>query len=219
MDNKRKGINIQTWTRKGLSFLMALLLCVTTVFSVPTVSFAAEGEETAQTATEEQTSPSEGTSVVFKRDSKENENQESTTENGVEANKAEIESAENALKNAIATLQKKEDPQKAQALGDSKPQRTEIYYEVPVELMHAYEKKHSMGNPALVHMAKVFVTKDGLSYEVEFTGMAFMGMYGHLWNLYYRNEPCGAEEWTPAVVLEEKNDTDLENAMPVNSTS
>ena len=213
MDNKRKGTNIQTWMSKGLSFLMALLLCVTTVFSVPTVSFAAEGEETAQTATEKQTLPSEGTSVVFKRDSKENENQESTTENGVEANKAEIESAENALKNAIATLQKKEDPQKAQALGDSKPQRTEIYYEVPVELMHAYEKKHSMGNPALVHMAKVFVTKDGLSYEVEFTGMAFMGMYGHLWNLYYRNEPCGAEEWTPAVVLEEKNDTDLENEM------
>ena len=97
--------------------------------------------------------------------------------------------------------------------GDSKPQRTEIYYEVPVELMHAYEKKHSMGNPALVHMAKVFVTKDGLSYELEFTGMAFMGMYGHLWNLYYRNEPCDAEEWTPAVVLEEKNDKDLENKM------
>ncbi len=103
MDNKRKGTNIQTWMSKGLSFLMALLLCVTTVFSVPTVSFAAEGEETAQTATEEQTLPSEGTSVVFKRDSKENENQESTTENGVEANKAESKNAENALKNSATT--------------------------------------------------------------------------------------------------------------------
>ena len=109
--------------------------------------------------------------------------------------------------------QPKPNPNPTPNPGDSKPQRTEIYYEVPVELMHAYEKKHSMGNPALVHMAKVFVTKDGLSYELEFTGMAFMGMYGHLWNLYYRNEPCGAEEWTPAVVLEEKKDKDLENKM------
>uniref|UniRef100_UPI0026ECEAF3 X2-like carbohydrate binding domain-containing protein n=1 Tax=Kallipyga massiliensis TaxID=1472764 RepID=UPI0026ECEAF3 len=98
--------------------------------------------------------------------------------------------------------------------GESKPQPTEVYYEVPVELMHAYENnKHSMGNPALVQMAKVFVTKDGLSYELEFTGMEFMNMYGHLWNLFYRNEPCGAEAWTPAVVLEEKSDKDLENKM------
>ncbi len=110
--------------------------------------------------------------------------------------------------------QPKPNPNPTPNPGESKPQPAEVYYEVPVELMHAYEKnKQSMGNKALVHTAKVFVTKDGLSYELEFTGMSFMGMYGHLWNLFYRNEPCGAEAWTPAVVLEEKSDKDLENKM------
>ena len=187
MDNKRKGTNIQTWMSKGLSFLMALLLCVTTVFSVPTVSFAAEGEETAQTATEEQTLPSEGTSVVFKRDSKENENQESTTENGVEANKAESKNAENALKNSVSALQK---PQPA-GLADG-------LYKVPLKLKHAYDgERLSMGNGAVIQTATMDVKNGKATLYMQMRGLHFMGMYGHLYKLFqWRSDGNGADPYS-----------------------
>ena len=187
MDNKRKGTNIQTWMSKGLSFLMALLLCVTTVFSVPTVSFAAEGEETAQTSTEEQTLPSEGTSVVFKRDSKENENQESTTENGVEANKAEIKNAENALKNSVSALQ---NPQPA-GLADG-------LYKVPLKLKHAYDgERLSMGNGAVIQTATMDVKNGKATLYMQMRGLHFMGMYGHLYKLFqWRSDGNGADPYS-----------------------
>ena len=187
MDNKRKGTNIQTWMSKGLSFLMALLLCVTTVFSVPTVSFAAEGEETAQTATEEQTLPSEGTSVVFKRDSKENENQESTTENGVEANKAEIKNAENALKNSVSALQ---NPQPA-GLADG-------LYKVPLKLKHAYDgERLSMGNGAVIQTATMDVKNGKATLYMQMRGLHFMGMYGHLYKLFqWRSDGNGGDPYS-----------------------
>ena len=187
MDNKRKGTNIQTWMSKGLSFLMALLLCVTTVFSVPTVSFAAEGEETAQTATEEQTLPSEGTSVVFKRDSEENENQESTTENGVEANKAEIKNAENALKNSVSALR---NPQPV-GLADG-------LYKVPLKLMHAYQEgRASMGNGAVIQTATLDVKNGKATLYMQMRGLSFWGMYGHLYNLFqWKSDGNGADPYS-----------------------
>lgn len=206
MDNKRKGINIQTWTRKGLSFLMALLLCVTTVFSVPTVSFAAEGEETAQTATEEQTSPSEGTSVVFKRNSEDSENPESATENEVEANDAEIESAENALKNSVSALQKTQPAGLADGL-----------YKVPLKLKHAYDgERLSMGNGAVIQTATMDVKNGKATLYMQMRGLHFMGMYGHLYKLFqWKSDENGADPYSfqgkkePVQVIRTGKDSNL----------
>ncbi|MBY0584479.1 NEAT domain-containing protein, partial [Murdochiella sp. Marseille-P8839] len=187
MDNKRKGTNIQTWMSKGLSFLMALLLCVTTVFSVPTVSFAAEGEETAQTATEEQTLSSEGTSVVFKRDSEDSENQESATENEAEENEAEIKNAENTSKDSVSALQS---PQPA-GLADG-------LYKVPLKLMHAYsEGRPSMGDKAVIQTATLDVKNGKATLYMQMRGLTFMGMYGHLYNLFqWKSDGNGADPYS-----------------------
>ena len=84
------------------------------------------------------------------------------------------------------------------------------YYEVPVRLRHAYEDKFSMGDPALVKTAKVYPLATGMQYEVSFTGMQFMGLYGHLWDLFYLNPPCKDDQWTHAEVSRHFTDTDLE---------
>lgn len=87
-------------------------------------------------------------------------------------------------------------------------------YEVPVKLMHAYEKdKESMGNPAMGQTAKITETPTGAEIEISFQALDFMNMHGHLIKLYSWDGEPGAEKddtCRPAEVLEEDSDAGLD---------
>lgn len=63
---------------------------------------------------------------------------------------------------------------------------TSKIYNVPVKLMHAYENRPSMGNPALVKTARVICQSNGKTQVIlSINGMEFMNMYGHVWNFFH----------------------------------
>lgn len=83
-------------------------------------------------------------------------------------------------------------------------------FEVPVKLMHAYEKSQpSMGNPAMRQTAVITETKDGADIELQFTALDFMNMHGHLLKLYaWDGEPAPERNATckdTKVITEEKD--------------
>lgn len=85
-------------------------------------------------------------------------------------------------------------------------------YSVPVKLWHATDSKESMGNGAIVKTA-IVSEKDGkYTYYVDFTGMPFFGMYGHLWDLNVYENGLGSSK-TPARVEKTKMDKDLTGKM------
>ena len=85
-------------------------------------------------------------------------------------------------------------------------------YSVPVKLWHAYDNKASMGDGSLIKKA-VVSEKDGkYTYYVDFKGMEFMGMHGHLWGLgIYESGPNSSV--VPAKVEKEVEDKDLNGSM------
>ncbi len=85
-------------------------------------------------------------------------------------------------------------------------------YSVPVVLWHATDAKESMGNGAIVKTA-IVSEKDGkYKYYVDFNGMPFFGMYGHLWDLKIYENGIGSPK-TPATVEKTKMDKDLTGKM------
>ncbi len=85
-------------------------------------------------------------------------------------------------------------------------------YSVPVVLWHATDAKESMGNGAIVKTA-IVSEKDGkYKYYVDFNGMPFFGMYGHLWDLKIYENGLGSSK-TPATVEKTKMDKDLTGKM------
>lgn len=85
-------------------------------------------------------------------------------------------------------------------------------YSVPVILWHATDSKESMGNGAIVKTA-IVSEKDGkYTYYVDFNGMPFFGMYGHLWDLSVYENGLGTAK-SPAKVEKTKMDKDLTGQM------
>ncbi len=85
-------------------------------------------------------------------------------------------------------------------------------YSVPVKLWHAFDNKASMGNASLEKTA-IVSEKDGkYTYYVDFKGMEFMGMHGHLWGLsvYDSDSNSSLKE---AKVEKEIEDKDLNGNM------
>ena len=85
-------------------------------------------------------------------------------------------------------------------------------YSVPVKLWHAFDNKASMGNASLEKTA-IVSEKDGkYTYYVDFKGMEFMGMHGHLWGLsvYDSDSNSSLKE---AKVENEIEDNDLNGHM------
>lgn len=85
-------------------------------------------------------------------------------------------------------------------------------YSVPVKLWHAFDNKASMGNASLEKTA-IVSEKDGkYTYYVDFKGMEFMGMHGHLWGLsvYDSDSNSSLKE---AKVEKETEDKDLNGNM------
>ena len=78
-----------------------------------------------------------------------------------------------ALTKAVKDLVKK-----PQVLADGK-------YKIPVKLMHAYnDGQASMGNGAVVQTAVAEVKDGKADLYIQMQGLHFLGMYGHLWNMF-----------------------------------
>lgn len=79
-------------------------------------------------------------------------------------------------------------------------------YQVPVRLMHAYENKPSMGDPALEDSARVVLQASGRSQiSLRINGLHFMNMYGHVWNFFHEEDG----QMRAAQVGEWQNDKNL----------
>ena len=85
-------------------------------------------------------------------------------------------------------------------------------YSVPVKLWHAYDNKASMGDGSLVKKA-VVSEKDGkYTYYLDFKGMEFMNMHGHLWGLNIFEDGINSASKS-AKVEKETQDKDLNGNM------
>ena len=85
-----------------------------------------------------------------------------------------------------------------------------IEYKVPIEMRHAYEKRLSMGNAAIEHIAKV-IEKDGKAeIYIEMKGLSFMGLYGHLWGMNAYESDLESTK-SPVEVEKTFKEKDLEN--------
>ncbi|MDO5696169.1 MAG: hypothetical protein Q4P30_05410 [Eubacteriales bacterium] len=92
------------------------------------------------------------------------------------ATQAAVNAAANTLNGAKNALAKKPVEVNTQA----------FRYKVPVRLWNYHEDKASMGNPAVVKTAILEIDGDGnANFIITIEGMAFMGMYGHVWDMYY----------------------------------
>ncbi len=91
-----------------------------------------------------------------------------------------------AFKNKINNATTKESIEaivkEAKDANDKKNKNSEVY-SVPVKMVQAYAESESMGNNALVKKAVVRKKDNKYVYEISFSGMKFMNMYGHLWGL------------------------------------
>lgn len=97
-------------------------------------------------------------------------------------------------------------------IADKEVKKGAKLYSVPVVLWHATDAKESMGNGAIVKTA-IVSEKDGkYKYYVDFNGMPFFGMYGHLWDLKIYENGLGSSK-TPATVEKTKMDKDLTGKM------
>nr|WP_314496315.1 cell wall-binding repeat-containing protein [uncultured Peptostreptococcus sp.] len=85
-------------------------------------------------------------------------------------------------------------------------------YSVPVILWHASDSKESMGNGAIVKTAIVSEKEGKYTYYIDFNGMPFFGMYGHLWDLNIYENGLGSAK-VPAKVEKTKMDKDLTGQM------
>ncbi|MDO5708329.1 MAG: S-layer homology domain-containing protein [Andreesenia angusta] len=86
-------------------------------------------------------------------------------------------------------------------------------YEVPVKLMKANEENPSMGANALEPKAKVVEENGRADVYLSLKGLEFMGMYGHLLNLwaYPNGISSDLSSLAPAEVVEKKMDNGLMN--------
>lgn len=140
--------------------------------------------------------------------------------------KSSFQSANEIIMFAIENIKKETDtPKTAQTskdtldikkldkeIADKEVKKGAKLYSVPVVLWHATDAKESMGNGAIVKTA-IVSEKDGkYKYYVDFNGMPFFGMYGHLWDLKIYENGLGSSK-TPATVEKTKMDKDLTGKM------
>ena len=134
--------------------------------------------------------------------------------------KGSYESANDIIMFAIDNIKKEVKPSKDQVdkvtdikeldkdIADKENKSGVKIYSVPVTLWHATDNKPSMGNGAIVKKAIVSVKDGKYTYYVDFKGMPFFNMYGHLWDLSIYSNGLGSSK-TSARVEKTKRDKDL----------
>lgn len=68
--------------------------------------------------------------------------------------------------------------------GKEEQVKNEKYYEVPVRLMHAHQNQPSMGDGALIPIAKIYQKNGKSEIFINMKGLEFMNMKGHLLRLW-----------------------------------